>query len=307
MPNRRDVIKAGALALGGGLLAWPARAAGPVHRMKLGSFEITIVSDGTFPLPLSFLLPDRDPAEINALLATNNTATTTLPPAQTNVVVVRTPRDLVLIDTGGGARFLDTLGRLASNLEGAGFPPEAFTHVVLTHGHPDHLWGTIDDFDEPRFAKARHVISAAEHDFWRNPDTVNTMPEAFKGLAAGSRRILGKLDSLITRLPADGTITEGLTAISTPGHTPGHVSVMIASGTERLLVGGDVLGNPIFSFQRPDWHWGSDVDAPAGARTRARLLDTLTTDRIRLSSYHLPWPGLGRVERAGNAWRFVPD
>jgi glyoxylase-like metal-dependent hydrolase (beta-lactamase superfamily II) len=95
--------------------------------------------------------------------------------------------------------------------------------------------------------------------------------------------------------------------VDTPGHTPGHVSVLITSGTERLLVGGDVLTQSIISFQKPDWPWGPDMDADRAVTSRKRTLDMLATDRIPLLGYHLPWPGRGRVERNVGAYRFVSE
>ena len=83
------------------------------------------------------------------------------------------------------------------------------------------------------------------------------------------------------------------------------MAVMVESG-ERLLVGGDVLANPVVSFRRPDWPFGSDLDRDAGAATRKRLLDRLATEKIPFIGFHLPWPGLGRVAREGTAYRFEP-
>ena len=84
------------------------------------------------------------------------------------------------------------------------------------------------------------------------------------------------------------------------------MSVMVESGNERLLIGADALSHPAVSFARPDWHWGSDYDSDQAIATRKRLLDQLASERIPLIGFHLPWPGLGMVERSGTAYRFTP-
>lgn len=284
------------------LLPQRARASAGSHQFKLGAFEVTILSDGTFNLPVSFVLPGRGGDEIAQALGGPPGDMITV---QVNVTVVRTPDALLLIDTGGGD-FTPTIGQLADRLEAAGVAPEAVTHVVFTHAHGDHLWGVIDPLEGgTRFPKAKHVITAAERDFWTKPGVENAVPEALQRIAVGSSRRLGIIaDRIETRRPGE-EVVPGVALIDTSGHSPGHVSVHLKSGSDQLVVGGDALTHPVISFERADWRWGSDMDGDKGIATRKRLLDLLATDRIPLLGYHLPWPGLGRVERKDNAYRFV--
>lgn len=303
MPTRRTVLAGmGGLAAAG---IWPASrvsAADAFHRFKVGDFEITVLTDGNFSLPVSFVLPGRDKAEIAEMLGTPPGDVLTV---QVNVTVVRTPDALILIDTGGGD-FTPTIGKLADNLEAAGVAPDAVTHVVFTHAHGDHLWGVIDPLeDNTRFPKAKHIITAAERDFWTMPDVETKVPDALQRIAIGSKRRLGIIaDRIETRRPGE-EIVPGIALIDTAGHAPGHVSIHLKSGSDQLIVGGDVLTHPVFSFQRPEWRWGSDMDPDKGIAARKRLLDKLATEKIPLLGYHLPWPGLGRVERKDTAWRFI--
>jgi glyoxylase-like metal-dependent hydrolase (beta-lactamase superfamily II) len=228
-------------------------------------------------------------------------------PSQTNVVLVQSGNERILIDVGSGPSFQPTAGKLQENLEAAGIAPESITKVVFTHCHADHLWGAIDDFgDGERFPNASYVISAAEWDFWTDPNTPSRIPDAFKGMALGSARILKTIEKKIERRKDGDTVAPGLTYVATPGHTPGHMSVLIENGGQRLMVGGDVLANVAISFARPEWPIGSDQDRARGIATRKRLLDQLATDRVPLIGFHLAWPGYGAVERAGAAYRFVP-
>jgi glyoxylase-like metal-dependent hydrolase (beta-lactamase superfamily II) len=304
-PHRRAVLAGLGAALASTAMSPRVFAAPAPLRRALGSSEIAIISDGTLNSPLSFALPETPPQEAIALMKAQGVPTEGI--VQTNVTLVRTGDQLVLIDAGSGPKFQQTAGRLSENLEAAGISPEKITKVVFTHGHADHLWGAIDDFDDgDRFPNASYVISAAEWDFWTHPDTASKVPDWLKGMAIGSARILKLLEKKIERRRDGETVAPGLTYVATPGHTPGHMAVMVQNGNERILVGGDVFNNNAVSFARPEWRVGGDYDRDQGAQTRRRMLDRLATDRIPLIGFHLNWPGQGMVERSGNDYRFIP-
>lgn len=306
-PTRRTMLAGiGGLAAAS-LLPVPrahALAAESVHKLKLGVFEVSIITDGQFTWPLSWVLGNRDRGEIAAIVAEQGPLGDSFP-VPVNVTVVRTPEALILIDTGGGD-FIPTIGKLADNLEAAGVAPETVTHVIFTHAHADHLWGVIDPLEGgTRFAQAKHVITVPERDFWTRPGVETQVPEVWQRIALGSSRRLGVIAGNIeTRRPGE-EIAPGVALIDTSGHTSGHVSVHLKSGSEQLIIGGDALSHPQISFAKPNWRWGTDMDPEKGIATRKRLLDQLATDKIPLLGYHLPWPGIGRVERKDAAYRFV--
>jgi glyoxylase-like metal-dependent hydrolase (beta-lactamase superfamily II) len=306
-----NVHRRRALAGFGALLTvplWPqrfARAATPPYRHKVGAIELTLLSDGSLNMPLSFMLPQTPPAEAAELLAAHGLPVSGSP-MPLNVTLVKTGGEHVLLDAGSGPNFQDTAGRLAENLQAANIDPASIGKVVFTHGHPDHLWGAIDDFNDEYFPNASYVIAAAEWDFWIDPETAHNVPDWRKGMAIGSARVLKRLESKIERRKPGDVVAPGLSYVDTPGHTPGHVSIMVESGGERLLIVGDALTHPAISFARPDWRVVSDHDHDRAAATRGRMLDQLVADRLPLIGFHLPWPGHGMVERDGTAYRFVP-
>ena len=303
--RRRDIL-AGIGALVSAPSLRTVRAAIPPFRRKLGAIEITVISDGVLIVPLSFQLPDTPMPEAAALLTAHGLPPDGMP-SPTNVTLVKTGNELVLIDAGSGSNFQPTAGKLAENMEAAGLDPASVTKVVFTHCHADHLWGAIDDFDDSeRFPKASYVISAPEWDFWTSPNTVTSVPDWLRGMAIGGARILKRLEGKIERRRAGDAVAPGLTYEATAGHTPGHMAVMAESGGERLLVIGDVLAHPAISFARPDWHFRSDFDADLAVTTRKRMLDRLVLDRLPLIGFHLPFPGHGIVEKSGSAYRFLP-
>ena len=110
-----------------------------------------------------------------------------------------------------------------------------------------------------------------------------------------------------TRIKPGEEIAPGIAAIDTAGHTPGHISVLVTSGTEKLLVTADAIQNAHVSFAHPDWHPAPTWTASAASQSRRRLLDMAATDKLRVLSYHIPFPGLGRVERKGSVYSWVSD
>lgn len=304
---------AGSAALAAASRASPAAAqAAGAHAFKLGAAEITVLSDGTMSMPLEWVLPGRPRAEVAALFAGNGRpldGDVKELSLEVNTTLIRLGGEVILVDTGAGPDFAPQRGKLADNLARAGVKPEAITKVVFTHAHPDHFWGVVDPLDGGTiFPNARHLMPAAERDYWLKPGVETTVPEPARGAAVGTQRRLKEMAARIETFAPGAEVAPGLVAIDTSGHSPGHVSLLLQSGGERLLVGGDALIEPTISFGRPAWPWGPDWDAAKGVAARLRTLDMLATDKVRLLGYHLPWPGLGRVERqtsASPAYRFI--
>ena len=302
--NRRDVLKAAAALAASAGLTLPAWAASP-SAIALGDKELRVVSDGRMNLPLNFVLPDAPQDKIAALFATYGLPMDGLHP-DCNPTLLKTGDRVVLFDAGAGPAFMTTTGKLAQNLDAAGIDIASVTDVILTHAHPDHIWGVVDDFDELLFPEAAYHINRAEWDFWRAEETLARMPESRKSFVVGARNRFTAIEERVTFFRDGAEIVSGVEAVATPGHTPGHTSFAVHGGGETVMVIGDAISNVAVSFERPDWHWGADVDQDLGAQTRFRLLDRLAADRARLIGFHLPYPGEGTVETKGNAYRFAP-
>jgi glyoxylase-like metal-dependent hydrolase (beta-lactamase superfamily II) len=282
--------------------ALPAFAAAP-YSFRHGAFEVAVVSDGHLVLPTSFLAPDAPPAERDALLkAAGETGDQYNSP--TNVTLIRTTDDLILVDMGSGDRFMPSAGKLWDNLKAAGIDKGKITKVVFTHGHPDHLWGAVDELDDLVTPDAAFFVASREWDFWSGDNATRGLPSERAGFVTGARRNYAAIKDKVKMVKPGDDVVAGLRLIDTPGHTQGHVSLELA-GPGGLIVGGDVLTHPLISFQHPDWRPTADHVPEQAAATRARLLDRLATDRAKLIGFHLPYPGVGIVERKDLAFRFV--
>jgi glyoxylase-like metal-dependent hydrolase (beta-lactamase superfamily II) len=298
--TRRTLLATSAAGLAASAL--PAFAATP-HSFKHGAFEVTVVSDGHLVLPTSFLAPTAPPAERAALLqAAGQTAEQYQSP--TNITLIRAGTDLILVDMGSGDRFMPTAGKLWDNLKAAGIDKAKITKVIFTHGHPDHLWGAVDEFDDLVLPDATFYVGAAEWDFWQGDDAVRGLPAERAGFVTGARRNYAAIKARVKMFKPGDDIVTGLRAVATPGHTQGHVSLELAGG-DGLIVGGDLLTHPLISFAHPEWKPIADHVPDVAVETRKRLLDRLAADRSRLIGFHLPYPGIGAVERKEGAYRFV--
>jgi glyoxylase-like metal-dependent hydrolase (beta-lactamase superfamily II) len=299
--DRRTFLAASAAGLAAHAL--PALAAAP-YAFKHGNFDVTVVSDGHLVLPTSFLAPDAPQPERETILkAAGQTGEQYDSP--TNITLIRTGADLILIDMGSGDRFMPTAGKLWDNLKAAGIDKEKITKVIFTHGHPDHLWGTVDELDDLVIPDAAFYVGAAEWDFWSGENATRGLPAERAGFVTGARRNYTALRSRVKMIKAGDEIVSGLRVLDTPGHTQGHLSLELAGG-DGLIVGGDALTHPLISFQHPEWRPIADHVPDQAAATRRKLLDRLTTDRSRLIGFHLPYPGVGTVERKDNTYRFIP-
>lgn len=298
------------------LLAAGAAAAGPGapesdqnagwSRFSLGDLEITVVSDGNLVVPATGLGVNAPSEEVAAFLESRY-LDAEMNYAHTNHVLIDTGAARILVDVGSGDKFQPSAGKLLENLDAAGVAPEDVTHVALTHAHPDHVWGAMDDFgDEPRFPEASHAIGAAEFDWWTAENRENEVPETMQAFVVGAKNALTPLADRLVMLKDGDEVAPGVRMIATPGHTIGHMSVLVESAGEALLIAGDAVSHADVSFERPEWHGGFDMDPDQAAQTRKRLLDMAATDRIALSGYHLPFPGVGYAARHGDAYRYVP-
>lgn len=312
-PTRREILTMAAAAPA---LALPAQAkaqtmgapasGNPAHfSFTLGEAKLTVVSDGRLEVPAGGLGVNADPAEVRAFLTSYFLSPETNY-SHTNHIVIETGDATVLVDVGSGDRFLPTAGDLMGNLERAGIDASSVTHVVITHAHPDHIWGIRDDFDEAIFPDAQYFIGAREYEFWMQDGLASSVPAQMQQFVVGAVNSLNVDGAEWTMVSNDQEITPGVRMIDTPGHTPGHMAVVVESNGQQLIALGDSMNHAYMNFAHPDWYNSFDMDGAATVSTRTRLLDMAANERMAVLGYHFPFPGVGHVRRAGDAYQFVP-
>ena len=303
MYPRRKFLKTGAAMAAGAMIGLPTSTRA---QLSIGDAQIDVLSDGSLTLPGSFIF---DPMPQDALLPVlerlGQSPETLTPPC--NVTLLRKGDRTVLFDAGAGADFAPNSGILLSSIEALGLSAEDITDVVFTHAHPDHLWGILDDFDDPLFSNASYMIGKVEWDYWMDPDTVDEIGEARASFAVGAKRRLEMIEDQIAFINDGDEIMSGVSARASFGHTPGHLAFEVRQGNEAVMILGDSIGNDHIALARPEWNSGSDQDPETATATRLSLLDQLTAEKTRVVGFHLTGNGLGYIDKGADGYTFVPE
>jgi glyoxylase-like metal-dependent hydrolase (beta-lactamase superfamily II) len=278
------------------------------YALRIGEIDVLVVSDGVLLLPGAMLAHNADPAVRAAWLKDMF-----LPPDAfdwaLNVVVVRSGGRTILVDAGMGVEFPDLprSGQLIHRLEAAGIDLASVTDVVLTHLHMDHVGGLlIDGVKDQLRPDLRIHLAAAEVKFWEVPDFSRvSMPPGFPdALRRTAKRFLNEYRSQLRTFEEEYEVAPGVLVTRTGGHTPGHSIVRLATGGDRLTFAGDLVFQ--VGFEHPEWYNGFEHDPEEAARVRVRLLRELAANGGLLVATHMPFPSVGHVAVAGDAFRWVP-
>ncbi|MDP5218970.1 MBL fold metallo-hydrolase [Ruegeria sp. 2205SS24-7] len=282
----------------------PKRA---LAEISLGSsVKISTLSDGNLSLPPEMVFGEMPQSKLTELMAKRSITLTKYEP-ECNVTLYRDGTNTVLFDVGAGPDFMPASGKLSESLSAMGLSPEEVTHVIFTHAHPDHIWGVLDDFDDPLFPNAMHHFGRKEWDYWWNPSTVDSIGADLASFAVGAKRRMEVIEDRVELFDDGQDILPGIAARASYGHTPGHMTFELRNGSEPAMIVGDALGNPHVAFERPDWHSGTDQDPVAAAAARISLLDQIAHDHMKIIGFHLPNGGIGRVERSESNYRFIGE
>jgi glyoxylase-like metal-dependent hydrolase (beta-lactamase superfamily II) len=263
----------------------------PAPMLKLGQITIIPLSDGGFAPPPSGFMPNIPAAlwneEREHLNAEGNV------PLNFGSFLVREGDGWNLVDTGYGPVPGVPAGKLLGELEKANVKPDEIQRVIITHLHPDHIgWNTIekDGKRELVFKNARHIVQRIDWDFFTQPDVMKE--NAHIGAFAVPVMDAGRMDLL----DGETAITGAITAIPTPGHTPGHQSLIISSGGGKAVIMGDTTHSTV---QLNNEHWcpGFDMDAEASTKTRRDLFERIEREGLKVCAGHYPYPSIGSIVR----------
>lgn len=279
---------------------------GMSYPFQVGSFSCWSVSDGANAAPGAdaFLFSGGDPAAVEQALADAGIDPATFVLQHTSTVI-DTGSDLVLVDTGAGPSGLPDTGILIDNLRREGIQPAEVSVVVLTHGHPDHIGGTLTASGNPLYSNARYVMAQEEWDFWSDSAAVealisdaDTRQNNLDAFAAN----LAPLEGTIELIGFDEEIVPGITSVASQGHTPGHMSLLVESDGDVLWVMGDAALHPLH-VTYPEFTAGFDTEPERTVETRRALFERISTEGGMVTFNHFdPFPSLGEIAAEGETW-----
>ena len=297
-----------------------ARAAAPPagtqapgwYRYKVGGFEVTVVADGVnrFKLPDDIVRNVKREDVNAALVAAHGEPDVFVTPY--NPIVVNTGQKLVVIDTGLGEAALNAskgrIGQFLTNLAASGIDANAVDAVIISHYHGDHVNGLLKADNSLAFPNAEILVPAAEHKFWMDDGEMSRAPKGrIEELFRNNRRVFaGEVMKRLRTYDAGKEVVPGITAVATHGHTMGHNSHVLASGSNQVYVQADVTHVPFLFVRNPGWHAFYDQDPVMAEATRRKVYDMLVAEKMLLQGFHYPFPSLAYVEKNGSGYREIP-
>ena len=314
--SRRTLLNgAAAAALAPAISIPPAHASAPpagkqaagFYRYKVGTYECTSINDGsrTFPMPDTFVKNvAKDQALAAAEAAYMPKGMVTVP---FNPQVINTGSKLVLIDTGYGPGIAPSVGLLPAGMTAAGIDPNAIDVVILSHLHPDHINGVKTADGKVAFPNAEIMVPAQDWAYWMSDDNMSKASDGMmKAYFANTRKILSDIAGKVTKYEWGKEVASGITALATPGHTPGHTSFAVASGSSKVLIQSDVTNIPELFLRNPDWHVMFDIEPEKAQQTRHKFYDMAAAEKALIVGFHFQFPSMGYVETAGAGYRLIP-
>ena len=275
------------------------------YRVMLGDFEVTALSDGTVALPMDKLMTNTTPDKTLKALERAHLKT----PVETsvNAYLINTGSKLILIDSGAGALFGPTLGKLAANIKAAGYQPEQVDEIYITHMHGDHVGG-LAAAGVPQFINATVRADKHDADFWLNQANLDKAADDAKGSFKGAMASLngyvqaGKFKAF----EGDTELVPGIKAIASYGHTVGHSIYLVESKGEKLMLWGDLMHLASVQFDNPAVTVKFDTDSKEAAIQRKKAYAQAAKEGYLVGSAHLSFPGLGHLRGEGKAYSWIP-
>jgi glyoxylase-like metal-dependent hydrolase (beta-lactamase superfamily II) len=263
-----------------------------MQKTNVGSIEITALLDLQAAYPATAVYPDiPDAGRFAQYLDPTGGVTLAF-----SCFLVRDGDVMLLVDTGWGP---EHQGRLLDELAGTGVAPGEVTHVLFTHLHGDHTGWNIDrETGRPIFANARHLVPEADWEHYSKAEPVDERTSRSRPQLSSFERDVRPLErfGLLDLVSGERTISPGLRTMATPGHTPGHTSVVVTSGGENGFILGDVVITPL-DAEEPGLETIFDGDRGLAVRTRTATVERLIADQALVAASHLPAPGFGRFVR----------
>lgn len=262
-----------------------------IFAFKTGQFEVFMLVESERDGNAS-ILPGVDEAVLKQYI-----------PAQgfkhsTNAFLIKTPNQYIMIDSGTGAG-----GIIIEKIKSLGVEPDKINTVLITHLHGDHFGGLVKD-GKAVYPNAKIYLSAKELEYFT---VTNVNQGAVNALAPYKSKIVtfepGALSDRNRK-----ALLPGIFPIAAYGHTPGHTIYLLESGSDKLLIIGDLLHVALVQFHIPSVSASYDMDGQTAALTRTQVFTYAATNKIPIGGMHVVYPGVGILEayNQGRSFNYLP-
>ncbi|MBW8640201.1 MBL fold metallo-hydrolase [Hoeflea sp. WL0058] len=313
--TRREVLYlsggAAALGLSGSLSFIPSAIADEIrekgyHSYAIGDIDVTAIYDGIWEKSHDDgFIRNATVDDARAALEKGGHSADFIPIEFTQTVI-RSGDDVILIDAGTGGQLSPKAGAMTDNMKAAGIDPASVNKILVSHFHPDHVFGLMDKGTNAQtFPDVEIIVPETEYAFWSDPATLEKMPDSAKPLVQRLQATLAKWDN-VTRVDGEKEVAPGISMLPAYGHTPGHTAYLVGSGSDELIVMGDISNIPALFVANPGWHAVFDMDPELAEKNRRAMFERAVADGATVAGYHFGLPNAGKIEKDGDGYAFVP-
>jgi glyoxylase-like metal-dependent hydrolase (beta-lactamase superfamily II) len=295
------------LQLVGSAAAAPLEPTSGHYTFKVGSIEVTAVYDGIWRKPHDPTFIKDVTVDETKLALSNAGLTTDFMPIPLTVFVLKIGDKMIMCDAGSGVgQWQTNATNLPANMKAAGIDRTKIGTILISHFHPDHVWGLMEKgTNSATFPDAELIVNSVEYKWWTEPGRVEKLAE---GRRAAAKRISDVFPTWKNwRLVDDGAeVAPGVKILFAPGHTPGHSAYIVSSGADTLMISADTMYVPALLAPHPEWQGAYDQDGPMAIGSRRKLIDRVISDKMMICGSHFPFPGSGVFAKDGAAYAFTP-
>jgi glyoxylase-like metal-dependent hydrolase (beta-lactamase superfamily II) len=276
-------------------------------RIPMGEVEVYVLSDGYFGIgePQPILAPDiRREVVQDALKALYLSESDYEMPIIT--LLIKKENQYILVDTGEGYHDPVNAGWLHNSILEIGISPADITDILITHAHRDHIGGILSKEGARVYPNAKYYISAPEYNFWNN-DEKDFSKSKLSSYPTGKiqKEVFAAIKNDLEIFEPGDTLFSCIKTEFAPGHTPGHIIFHVFSENQSITHLVDVVHSPLL-VNHPDWGTQWDVNFEEGVETRKRIFDKCYNDKRLVTTCHLPWPGVGYIDKTEDGWQWIP-
>lgn len=284
-----------------------------IYSFRIGELEAWSISDGfmLFDAGLDLMEPTSSHSQMREAMLSNHEDPSFLP-MYINILVIRKGKEVIIFDAGYGIVNNAERGWFQEGLSAIGIDKNDVTTGFLSHAHGDHIDGFVGPEDKPMFPNAAIFTTQEEFNFWRqkNPDfsKSNRNPSWIPGMVKHAKKQFEILAPQIQTVKTGSVLFDNLVTVENGfGHTPGHAVYKITSGDDSLLHIVDLSHNPVLMFENPAWSVKLDHSLAVAIASRERIFSMAAEKRMRCFGFHIPWPGLGYINKKGKGYSWLPE